>query len=207
MNEAPHSSLSAQAHRVVLVHGIFNSGYVFYRLRKRLEAQGMTCFVPTLKPRDGRRGVADWAAQLKNQIDRQFGDSCPVILIGFSMGGVVCRYYIQKLGGHQRTKKLFTVSAPHHGSYLAYCYPGKGTRDLRPNSVLLCSLQQDESHYRHMQVYSYWTPFDLMILPPSSSIWSVAENRRCYSVLHLLMLFNRSMIDHISDIILNRSAK
>lgn len=198
---------SVPVHRAVLVHGIFNSGYVFCRLRKHLEASGITCFVPTLKPRDGRRGVADWAMQLKNQIDRHFDDSAPINLVGFSMGGVICRYYIQKLGGHLRSERLFTVSAPHHGSYLAWCYPGKGTRDLRPNSALLRSLREDESYYRNMQVYSYWTPFDLMILPPASSVWSVAENRRCDALLHLLMLFNRSMTDHIIHVILGRPVK
>ncbi len=183
--------------RLVLVHGIFNTGYVFVAMRKRLEAAGIECFAPTLRPRDGHHGIDDLARKLKEEIDSRYGENSPVHLLGFSMGGIVARYYVQKLNGHRRVKQLFTVSAPHHGSYLAYCYPGKGTRDLRPNSELLRALEADSRKYLPARVYSFWTPFDLMIVPPSSSVWNAAENKRFHSPLHILMLFNRSLTDYI----------
>ena len=191
-------------HRIVLVHGIFNSAYVFYSMRKRLEAQGIECFAPSLKPRDGHHGVADLALKLKYEIDNRFGEDDPIDVLGFSMGGIVARYYLQKLGGYNRTKRFFTVSSPHHGSYLAYFYPGKGAMDLRPNSWLLRCLQANEDRYRDMQVYSFWTPFDLMIVPPSSSVWPIAENKQFRSPLHILMLFNRSLADYIGCCILGK---
>ncbi|WP_036300142.1 esterase/lipase family protein [Methylomarinum vadi] len=190
--------------RIVLVHGIFNSGYVFYAMRKRLEAKGIECFTPSLKPRDGRHGIEDLALKLKREIDHRYGSDDPINLLGFSMGGIVARYYLQKLAGHERVTRFFTVSAPHHGSYLAYCYPGQGARDLRPNSWLLRSLMADEDRYRHLQLYSFWTPFDLMIIPPSSSVWAVADNKQFYSPLHLLMLFNRSLVGFVGNCILDQ---
>ncbi|WP_349431418.1 alpha/beta fold hydrolase [Methylomarinum sp. Ch1-1] len=193
------------SHRTVLVHGIFNSAYVFTVMRKRLEARGIECFAPSLKPRDGRHGIEDLALKLKTAIDERFGEDQSIHLIGFSMGGIVARYYLQKLEGHQRVKLFFTISSPHHGSYLAYCYPGKGARDLRPNSVLLQNLQGDDDKYQCMRVYSYWTPFDLMIIPPSSSIWPLAENKQFRSLLHIMMLFNRSLTEHISRVILGQA--
>lgn len=192
-------------HPVVLVHGIFNSGYVFSVMRRRLEARGIECFTPCLQPRDGRHGIEDLAVKLKQHIDSRYGKDSPIHLIGFSMGGIVARYYLQKLAGHTRVRQFFTISAPHHGSYLAYGYPGQGARDLRPNSWLLRSLQADDRQFRHIALYSFWTPFDLMIIPPSSSIWPIAENKRFYSPLHILMLFNRSLADYIGCRILDQN--
>jgi len=84
-------------YRVMLVHGIFNSGYVFCSMRKQLEARGIDCFAPNLKPRDGRHGIEDLAIKLNSEIDQRLGKRYPVLLIGFSMGGIVARYYLQKL--------------------------------------------------------------------------------------------------------------
>ncbi len=192
--------------RVVLIHGIFNSGYVFHAFRRRLESQGFECFAPSLKPRDGRDGIDDWAIKLKREIDSEFGEHTPIILVGFSMGGIVARYYLQKLGGYKRVSSLFTISSPHRGSYLAYFYLGKGTRQLRPNSEFLNELRLEEDKYDGIPVFSYWTPFDLMIIPATSSIWPIAENKRFYSVLHILMLFNRGLIDTISRTIVELSS-
>lgn len=37
-------------------------------------------------------------------------------IIAHSMGGLVSRYYIQKLGGGARVKTLITLGSPHHGT-------------------------------------------------------------------------------------------
>nr|WP_305907362.1 alpha/beta fold hydrolase [Methylomarinum sp. Ch1-1]MDP4520104.1 hypothetical protein [Methylomarinum sp. Ch1-1] len=107
------------SHRTVLVHGIFNSAYVFTVMRKRLEARGIECFAPSLKPRDGRHGIEDLALKLKTAIDERFGEDQSIHLIGFSMGGIVARYYLQKLEGHQRVK-LFS---PFHRPIMAVIWP------------------------------------------------------------------------------------
>jgi len=51
-----------------------------------------------------------------------FDESVPikkVHLIGHSMGGLDCRYYIDKLGGHKNVMSLTTVGTPHRGSGIA----------------------------------------------------------------------------------------
>ena len=43
--------------KLVLVHGIFNTGRVLGWMKRQFEAQGYECFTPTLAPFDGRHGI------------------------------------------------------------------------------------------------------------------------------------------------------
>lgn len=74
--------------KIVLVHGIFNTGRVLRWMKCQLEAQGHECFTPTLAPLDGRHGIEHASASLKQQIEARFGEKEPISLVGFSMGGL-----------------------------------------------------------------------------------------------------------------------
>jgi pimeloyl-ACP methyl ester carboxylesterase len=39
-----------------------------------------------------------------------------LILVGHSMGGLIARYFVEKLGGWKDTRALFTLGTPHRGS-------------------------------------------------------------------------------------------
>jgi triacylglycerol lipase len=93
----------------------------------------------------------------------------PVDLVGFSMGGIVSRYYVQRLGGINRVQRFITISSPHHGTWIAYCREGVGCIQMRPDSVLLQDLNRDAGMLKQIDFTSIWTPYDLMIVPASSS--------------------------------------
>lgn len=185
--------------KVVLVHGIFNTGHVMGILKRRLQRAGHQCFSPTVAPFDGRHGIEVAAKSLREQIDAEFGADDDIVLVGFSMGGIVGRYYLQYLGGAERVSQFFSLSAPHNGSYWAYLpYPSKGVRQLRPNSEFLLELAQSEAVLDKVKLYSFWTPFDFTIVPSSSSVWQIAENQRFMVFLHLSILFSRRIANEIS---------
>ncbi|QDF76611.1 MULTISPECIES: esterase/lipase family protein [Shewanella] len=184
--------------KLVLVHGIFNTGHVMGWMRRQFERQGYECLTPTLAPFDGRRGIAHSAKQLQRFIDASIAEDEPISLIGFSMGGIVARYYLQHLDGHKRTKALFSISSPHHGSYLAWLpYPSMAMRELRPRSELLCQLARSESRLTGIDLYSFRTPIDFTIVPSRSSHWPLAENRVIWCPLHLSMIFSRRVVAEI----------
>ncbi len=183
--------------RVVLVHGIFEDGYAFHALKRRLENHGIRCYVPQLVPADARCGLEKLAENLKEGIDREFGEKEPFAMVAFSMGGLVSRHYLQQLGGAERCQALVTVSSPHHGTVAAHFLRNKGARQMRPGSDFLRNLKATEDELRDIPIVSYRTPMDLIILPTSSSVWKRAENR-CHSVvLHPLMLHSKSILDDI----------
>ncbi len=180
-----------------MVHGIFEDGHAYKSLQRRLETHGIKCYVPELKPADGRHGLDKLAETLKEGIDREFGPDEKFALVAFSMGGLVSRYYLQHLGGAERCKEFITVSTPHHGTKAAYTYPGKGAFQMRPGSDFLRNLEETESVLGEIPVSSYRTPMDLIILPPVSSVWDRAENKSYNVILHPFMLQNKSVLSEI----------
>jgi triacylglycerol lipase len=187
--------ITSEKTKIVLVHGIFNTGHIMYFLKWILERNGFECFAPTLTPKDGRGGIERASENLKHQIEQRFDKDDRLNFIGFSLGGIVVRYYLQELQGNKRTDSLFTIASPHHGSYWAYFpYFTKGVKQLRPNSKFLLELEQGESKLKNLSLFSFYTPFDTSIVPSSSSNWRVAINKKFYSILHLTILFNFRLI-------------
>ncbi len=183
---------------VVLVHGILDTGRIFTPLIQRLEAEGCRCFAPDLKPNTCALGVHDLAEKLSAQIDRRFGPKAPLVLIGFSMGGVVTRDYVQNLAARRRVRGVFLISTPNHGTLWACLSPGGGVHDLAIGSPFLKRLNADDSAWKKMPVSSYWTPFDLMIIPARSSLWPVGETKRISCLLHPFMVKNRAVTEDIA---------
>ena len=119
--------------RVVMVHGIFqNEWRCFGRLRRELEAQGVECICPSLKPADARHGLPALAEQLKKAIDAKWKPNERFVLIGFRMGGLVGRHYLQDMGGASRCDGIFTVATPHYGTRTAWMWYGEGAHQMRP---------------------------------------------------------------------------
>lgn len=185
--------------RVVLVHGIFESGYSWNQLRDRLARRNVHCLVACLKPSDGRSGIDQLADELQRQIDAEFGRDARVSIVGFSMGGLVSRYYVQELGGAKRCDRLITISTPHQGTYLAWCMYGKGAMQMRPGSSFLKQLEAGESKLGSTPVSSLRTPMDLVILPSCHSVWARARNRSYWVSLHPLMLTNHRVLRDLED--------
>jgi triacylglycerol lipase len=183
--------------RVVLVHGFLETGNNFRMLRERLCKRGFDCLVPRLRPCDGRGGLEALAAGLKRDIDDAFGHGAPFSLVGFSMGGIVGRHYLQELGGAARCRSFITISSPHNGTHMAWLYPTLGAVQMRPGSLFLSQLVDGEKRLGSIPVASYRTPCDLMILPATSSCWQRAENLSFRVLLHPLMLNTPDVLDEI----------
>ena len=184
--------------KIVLLHGIFNTGRTMNWMKRALEKHGFECFTPSLSPFDGRKGIEYDAANLKLQIDNRFGEAEKISLIGFSMGGIIARYYLQELGGMQRVENFFSISTPHHGTYWAYLpYPSKGRKQLRPSSDFLINLAKNQNKLKDVNLYSYWTPIDFVIIPNNSSYWKIAENKKFLSLAHFSMIFNENLVKEI----------
>ncbi|WP_322742615.1 esterase/lipase family protein [Synechocystis salina] len=157
-------------HPVVLVHGIYDTRAKFAKMVDFLTQGGWSVHCLDLEPNDGSASLAVLATQVQQYIDQKFAPQQPVDLIGFSMGGLVTRYYLQRLGGVERVKRYITISAPNQGTLLGYSLPYQGVREMAWQSDFLQDLNRDCCQLlAGLQVTVIWTPFDLMILPPSSS--------------------------------------
>lgn len=176
---------------VVLLHGFCDDASKMERLAGYLRSRGREAYPLTLAPSSGEVGLDSLAAQLKTLIERTFSPGVLVDLVGFSMGGLICRYYLQRLAGLDRVRRFVSISTPHRGSLLAWFVSNPGCRQMRPGSRFLRDLALDAERLAAVGFTSLWTPLDLMVLPPNSSVVSQARCKSIWCVGHALMVCHR----------------
>lgn len=162
---------------LVLVHGLWDDPRVFHRLEERLAGR-RELFVPHLPHRLGATPLAVLADRLGAQVTERYGPSAPIDLLGFSMGGVIARIWLQRLGGHRRTRRFYTVAAPQNGTFTAQPWPRwllAGIADMRRGSPLLRRLNDDLSSLEGVECHSYVGRFDHMVVPVSSGVLPVGS--------------------------------
>ena len=184
---------------VVLVHGIWDTSRVFARMSRYLSARGFRPLAVDLAPSNGAAGLDELAGQLRVFADEKLAPDESFDLVGFSMGGLVCRYYVQRLGGVERVGRLITISSPHRGTYWAHMTRNVGSRQMRPRSKFLRELNRDTTALERVRHASVWTPLDLMILPSSSS--RLGEEFRVIVGLHAWMPRSRKCCEVIGRLL------
>ena len=87
-----------------------------------------------------------------------------VHIVGHSLGGVIARYYVQRMGGSARVDTLVTLGSPHSGTLGAYLIPTALGRQLRPGSPPLTELELPAPgcNTRFLVV---WSRMDQMVVP------------------------------------------
>jgi triacylglycerol lipase len=178
---------------VLLVHGIADSERNMRWMARYLRKEGWEVHTMSLTPNWGQHGLEPLAGQVAAYAHAEFGDR-RFNLVGFSMGGLVGRYYMQRLGGIDRVDHFVTLSAPHHGTALAnlsvMLVSNQGCHEMRPGSPFLRDLACDADRLKEVKFTSLYTPFDLVILPPQSSEMPQARNVRIPVAMHPLMVLD-----------------
>jgi triacylglycerol esterase/lipase EstA (alpha/beta hydrolase family) len=177
-----------QQNPVLLVHGINDTGAVFNKMGLYLRQRGLSVYTVDLVPNNGAEVLDKLAQQVANYVAATFEPEQPLDLVGFSMGGIVSRYYLQRLGGIERVQRFITISSPHKGTVVAYGSWQPGCIQMRPNSDFLKDLNSDVQMLKQIDFTSIWTPYDLMILPATSSQLEIGKEVTVPVVLHPLML-------------------
>lgn len=183
---------------IVMVHGIFDTGSIFHSLASHLQKHGYQTYAPDLKPNCGLGDLTHLAIQLKEFIDAIVPQG-KINLLGFSMGGLVTRYYLQRLGGIERVRKYITISAPNNGTITAYLLPFPGVVQMRPNSHFLNDLNKDKHLLKDLEILNLWTPFDTMIIPPNSSLFGLGLEKPIPVWHHRCMLEDARVFSHITQ--------
>jgi triacylglycerol lipase len=184
--------------RVVLVHGILDTGRIFRPLARALERHGLACLAPDLQPNHGGAPLERLAEQLAGFVEAEVPRSATLHLAGFSMGALVARHYIQHLRGSERVRRYFSIAAPNTGSVWCHLHPLAGARQMRPGSAFLRRLDADVSCFERIPAVAYWTPLDLVVVPPPSALAPFAENVRILSACHQCLLRHPQLHAHMA---------
>ena len=190
---------------VVLVHGIFDKGSIFKSLASHLENLGFETVCPDLIPNDGSESLMVLAGHVRDHVEHVVRTNRRVFLVGFSMGGLICRYFMQVLGGVEKVERWVTISAPHNGTWTASLFWGRGVEEMRRESTFLRKLNASADAVQHVPFMSLWTPYDLMILPATSSVLPFGENISVDCMAHPLMNSNKEVIRRVGDFLTSHS--
>ncbi len=150
---------------ILLVHGLIDNRSTFALLRRALRRKGFG-LVLTLNYSpftQDVRSAAERLAQLVEQTCEQTGYE-RVHVVGHSLGGLVARYYVQRMGGDARVHTLCTLGTPHTGTVAAHLLPSRLIRQLRPGSELMQELAQPAPGCRTRFV-SFWSDLDHLVVP------------------------------------------
>lgn len=194
---APVTPAHRHGRPVVLVPGYRDKSTVFRRLTHHLQRERFDVHALTLRPSDGRIPLDRLAYQVAEYVERTFTADTLVDFVGFSMGGIVLRYYLQRLGGIRRADHFITLGSPHRGTWMAYYSSRPGVRQMRPKSDFLIDLAADEAMLAQIKFTSIWTPLDLTILPASSSVMGIGSHQPLMLPYHRALVTDSRALDAV----------
>ncbi|MEZ4870243.1 MAG: alpha/beta fold hydrolase [Caldilineaceae bacterium] len=183
----------------ILVPGFGDNEGSLQPLVRFLARRGMAVQPLSPQPSDGALGIDELAQQLHTMIEASIPPTQPINLVGFSMGGLICRYYVQAVPRQRRICRLITIATPHHGTWTAYTFQRPASIQMRPGSPFLVALNQDLSPLAELAFTSIWTPFDLTILPPTSSSLPVGEMVTIFSPFHKTLLIDPQVLHAVAQ--------
>lgn len=190
---------TTQHNPVLLVHGIIRTSLVFRKMSAYLTSHGWSVYTLDLKPHNATIGLDKLALQVADYVEQTFRLEQPLDLVGLSMGGLVTRYYVQRLGGIERVQRFMTISAPNQGTRMAYLSARPGCVQMRPGSIFLQDLNQDYSILERINFTSLWTPWDFVIVPAQSSQLPVGKEVKLSVFAHYAMVRDNRTLQAVAS--------
>jgi triacylglycerol lipase len=177
---------------VLLVHGFWCNGGMWFAMRRRLEAAGHVCATVNLAPPTA--SIEKFVPQLAAAITqlRAATGAAKVRLVCHSMGGLVTRAYLAGHGADE-VASVITLGTPHHGSGLAGWTFGGGARQMRRQSAWLDALNRHEGEALPVPLVSVFSWQDNLVAPVTSSILRGARNLAVSGVGHVSMPWTPSV--------------
>jgi pimeloyl-ACP methyl ester carboxylesterase len=205
LSENPVTTLPTEPKApVVLLHGFIDNRSVFVLLRRSLAQHGrqqieslnyspLTCDIRT---------AAELLGRHIEEICRRTGQP-RVDIVGHSLGGLIARYYVQRLGGDLRVRTLVTLGTPHSGTRvapLADAHPI--VRQMRPGSAVIEELRLPAPDCRTRFV-SFWSDLDHLMDPQETACVDhpdlLAHNVQVTGIGHLALPLHPAVATGIRD--------
>ena len=151
---------------VLLLHGLFDNRSVFLPLRRYLRSHGFERVHAVnygLLTSDVHDAAVRFGRQLE-EVRRAYGVE-RVAVVGHSLGGLIARYYVQRLDGAGQVHSVVTLGTPHQGSYSALLLrPLPIARQLLPGSAVLEALREPAPDC-DTRFVAFWGDRDPLVLP------------------------------------------
>jgi triacylglycerol lipase len=160
-----HHGVDAAETPILLVHGIIENHAIFTVMERALRRRGFQA----LSAYDYgvlTQHIPRAAVRLGESIEKLSAVTGyeRIHVIGHSLGGLIARYYVQRLGGDRRVRTLVTLATPHQGTQLAWAAPLPLVRQLIPSSLVIQELAEPAPGCR-TRFIAFHSDIDPLIVP------------------------------------------
>jgi len=173
---------------ILFIHGFVCNGGYFTPLLRALARRGIVnLYTINCSPPFGNidRFAAQVALRVESILAQTGADQ--VILVGHSMGGLIARAYVQKLGGAPKVAKIITLGTPHHGTAHAWFSHAPDARQMRPGNAWLNTLNgAPEAGVKTTSIYSL---HDNIVAPQDNAHIDFGKNIVLIGIGHLELSF------------------
>lgn len=185
---------------VIFVPGWWMNRACLYVLRSRLRRDGWRHTVG-FNYRTAYGDIRVAAEELRDVIERtcQATGSDRVVLIGHSMGGLVCRAYLKHHEGLRRVASVVTLGTPHQGSKLCALSLDPMAQDMRPESAFLEELATDDPIPGAADFTAIYSSFDHLVVPAAHAYYAGVGNILVEGVGHNGLLWSSRVYELIRE--------
>ena len=189
---------------VMLVHGYLSPAKALYPMQTALGRRGRSAHLVSLPPL-AIGAVWDMALSLDQSVDRVLRETgAPKVdVVGVSLGGLTALWWLRRLAGYRRARRLVAVGTPFLGTPFAHVgvcllgWAGPGAAQCLPDSTLIRSLAGGSP----IPSTSIAACGD-RIAPPESCVLEGAENvvlpgPGLSLVAHQWLILHRKTIDRV----------
>lgn len=187
---------------ILLLHGLADNHSIFALLRRGLLRRGFSQVFAmnySVRTKDVRTAAVQLAEEIEAIVEETGYERIHVV--AHSLGGVVARYYVTRLGGDERVHTLATLGAPHTGTLMAHLVLTPLGRQLCPTSPLMQELNQPAPECR-TRIIAFWSDTDEAVVPAINASLEQegveVTNVRLRGVGHLSLPILPSVVHRIS---------
>ena len=183
---------------IFLVHGLWNNPKLFTKLIEKIQVDDYQLYSPHLPHKFGKTSLRELARDLDCKIKEFVGPEIDIDIVGFSMGGLISRIWLQNHNGFLRTKRFFSIGTPHLGTYTAQMIPSSfmlGIAEMKRGSSLLYELNNDVTSLAMVECISFFTKWDLMSFPGWQAKLSIGDSYRLPVMTHKELITNDVSLD------------
>ena len=153
-NRAPHAQRAEQAARsgqppVLLIHGYLATRGSLHLFEQQLADRGHIVISYPLGFPVNMRDIRDSAGLIARKVESVVAQTgvTRIDVVAHSMGGLVGLYYLKRLGGRHRVRRLIMMGTPTHGTWsallgLVTAPFGRASLQLLPGSPFLRELEE-----------------------------------------------------------------
>jgi len=202
-----YMALEQEKNPVVFVHGYMGSivgdvsayiNWVFFY--EKLKADGYSVHRITIS--DG--AMQDVTASAQELFDfvmdvRAKTGAARVDLVCHSEGGLIARYFVQKMGGASLVDDLVTISTPHRGTSTAHIGPGLAARQMEIASEFLQRLNAGDATPGSVDYTAIFTNDDITVTPAENAFFDGALNINTNGYNHATILFSEEVYTWVKN--------